>query len=361
MEKVKFGVIGLKGIGQSHINAINQVEEAELTAIADINEALGKSISSRLGVKWYKDYVEMLEKAEIDAVTICTPHHLHHPMALSAVEYGKHILVEKPMAITVDEADEMIRKAEKRNIKLGVVYQFRFNPAFRELKRLIDDMNQIYRVLMEACVFRSQLYYDRDAWRGKWATEGGGALINQTIHYFDLLQWFVGKPIRLYGEIGTLLHNIEVEDIAEATIIFESGAHGIVQVSSIDAPSTVRFEVYGDKGKIIMDNDQIKRYVLEKSLKNHILEGEVWGNPSYKTEEITVDRKGLGHKAVIEDFAKAIIEDREPAVSGENGRVSLEIVNAIILSSFLKKPVRFPIDRVEYRRLFEKLSSKSKD
>jgi len=362
MDKVKFGVVGLKGIGRTHIEGITSTEEAELLAVADINEEEGRTVSSKYGAKWYRDYERMLELEELDAVTICTPHFLHYPMAMKALNHGKHVLVEKPMAITVREADNMIDNARKKGLKLGVVFQHRTNPVNQEIKRLIEtgEIGPIYRVCMEVCGFRTQLYYDRDKWRGKWITEGGGALINQTIHHIDLLQWFAGKPAKLQGQISTMYHDVEVEDIASATILFKNGAHGVLQVSIIDTIRTTRFEICGEKGKILSEDEETKLAILEKDLKEYISEDAVWGTrPEFQWREIEPRSKTKGgHGAIIKDFAQAILEDREPLINGEDGRTSLEIVNAIILSSFEEKAVSFPIDRDAYENLMETLAKK---
>jgi len=361
MKKVKFGVIGLKGIGQTHLNAIVSAGEAELLAVADINEEVGTSVASKYGVEWYKDYEKMLERKDLDVVTICTPHFLHAPMAIEALEYGKHVLVEKPMAVTVSEADGMITKAGRQGLKLGVVFQLRTSPLYREIKRLIEtgELGHVYRVCMEACVFRTQTYYDADAWRGKWATEGGGVLINQVIHYLDLLQWLVGQPAELQGRIGTLLHDIEVEDIASATIQFENGAHGVIQVSTVDLPEKVRYEICADKGKIITEDDEAKRAVLDKSIQEYMSQSKPSPRPEIQWNEMKEERKPLGHTVVIKDFTEAILENREPLVTGEDGRTALEIVNAIILSSFEKKNVSFPVDRQAYDRLMGRLAKRN--
>lgn len=358
MRKIRFGVIGLKGVGQTHIDGIVKSESAELAAVADINEEVGRAASSKYGVEWYRNYEDMLEMKDLDAVSICTPHFLHFPMAIKALKYGKHVLVEKPMAITVKEADQMIEEARKRGLKLGVVYQMRTNPAYRRLREMISSgiIGRVYRVCMEACVFRSQAYYKSDAWRGKWLTEGGGALINQTIHYIDALQWFVGRPAEVYGRIETLYHNIEVEDIASAIIKFENGAHGIIQVSTIDPINILRFEICGERGKIVSEGGgEIKYAILEKTVEEYVTSGEAWIKPAYQWNKIDVEGEafGSGHRRVIEDFARAIIEDREPLVPGEDGRISLEIVNAIILSSFEGRPIKIPIDREVYERLIK--------
>ncbi|HIE14047.1 TPA: Gfo/Idh/MocA family oxidoreductase [Candidatus Bathyarchaeota archaeon] len=359
MKRVKFGVIGLKGVGRSHLRSIKALDLAELSAVADINERIGKEVSSEYNVEWFKDYVEMLEKADIDAVCICTPHFLHYPMACMSLQFEKHVLVEKPMSITVSEADEMINVALRKNLKIGVVFQNRLNPVAIKVKEIIErNLKKIYRVSMEACFFRSQAYYNSDPWRGKWATEGGGVLINQGIHHLDLLQWLVGKPVKLQGQIGTLIHKIEVEDVASATILFEGGSHGVIQLSTIDAPSTVRLEVMGDGGKVIFEGNKITYWALEAPVKNCIQEAEAWGRPKVECREIVVEEKGPGHAGIIEDFAKAILEDRDPLVPGKEGRVSVEIANAIIFSSFTEKTINFPIDRKAYDDLLRKLREK---
>ncbi|MFB0502730.1 MAG: Gfo/Idh/MocA family protein [Candidatus Bathyarchaeia archaeon] len=361
MEKVNFGVIGLKGIGRTHIDAIKEVDEADLVAVADIDEDVGRDVSSQHKVEWYADYVEMLERQDIDAVTICTPHFLHAPMAIKAMEYGKDVLVEKPMAVSVVEADQMIDRAEREGVKLGVVYQYRLNPIQLEIKSIIEGgkIGRILRVCMEACVFRTQAYYNRDTWRGKWATEGGGAMINQTIHYFDLLQWFVGKPRRLHGWVDTMLHEIEVEDIASSAILFENGAHGIVQVSTVDAVPTLRFEIAGERGKLVSEGSGLRLGLLEKSAKEYVLEDVVWGKPSFQWLDVDAkEKEGGGHAEIIRDFARSILEDRNPMITGEDGRASLEIVNAIILSSFEGRPVEFPISRDSYGKLLKRLKQR---
>ncbi|MFQ6095483.1 MAG: Gfo/Idh/MocA family protein, partial [Candidatus Bathyarchaeia archaeon] len=182
---------------------------------------------------------------------------------------------------------------------------------------------------------------------------------NQTIHYLDLLQWLVGKPSKLQGWISTLLHRIEVEDIASSTIIFENGAHGILQVSTIDAPPMVRFEISGSKGKIINEDNEIMLSTLEKPINEYIQEETVWGGARFEWKKVRPKVVNpSGHIAVVKNFARAIIEEREPMVPGIEGRVSLEIVNAIILSNFEGKPVKFPINREKYSRLMEKLKGR---
>jgi len=359
VRKVGFGVIGVKGIGKNHVNSILSAEGAELVAVADINEQEGRSTASSCGVEWYRDYEKMLELKELDAVTICTPHFLHYPMVMRALESGKHVLVEKPMAVTVREADDMIERAGSKGLKIGVVFQYRTDPVNRQIKTMIEtgELGRIYRVCMEACYFRTQSYYNSDAWRGRWATEGGGVLINQAVHDLDLLQWFVGKPARLQGHVSTLYHSVEVEDIASAAILFENGAHGVLQASTVDAVETVRFEICGERGKIVKEGGRTSCARLGKPIKEYVAEKKVWGvQPETEWTELKPEKEvEAGHGAAIKDFVQAILEDRDPLVNGEDGRASLEIANAIVLSSFDGGAVSFPLDRDAYDRLMRKL------
>jgi predicted dehydrogenase len=360
MGKVNFGVIGVRGIGKKHIECIKQIEEADLVAIADINETVGKAASEQYHVEWYVDYKKMLERNDLEAVCVCVPHFLHAPVALDAINYGKHVLVEKPIAMTVGEADKMVSAAKKKGVKLGVMYQYRVEPAYSEMKTILDrgDLGEIYRFIMESCDLRTQAYYDDAPWRGLWKSSGGGVLITQSIHHLDLLQWFLGKPVRLHGWIATKLHRTEVEDLASALISFEGGAQGMIHASLIDAPSITRFEICGDRAKLLSENGDVKLGVLEPPIREFIEKSkEVWIHPKYSWVQITPKARESGYIAILRDFTQALLEDREPLIPGREGIVSLEIVNAIILSHFKGKTVTFPINRNEYARLIQKLQT----
>ena len=358
MKKVKMGVIGVKGIGRTHAEAIASSEKTELRAVTDINEKAGKTVASNYGVEWYRNYEEMLELRDLDAVSICTPHFLHCQMALKSLDYGKHVLVEKPMAISVSEADEMIQKSREKGLKLAVVFNSRMRPINREIKRIIDagEIGEVYRAHLETCIFRTQAYYNRDAWRGRWATEGGGVLINQSIHDIDLFQWFLGRPVKVLGQIDTIYHDIEVEDLASAVILFENGAQGIFQASTIDPITVRRIEICGEKGKIQL-NESLKKAILGKTVKDLISAESVWNvGQKYQWFDVKVEEEERNsHQAIIEDFAEAILFDRKPLVSGEEGRVAIEIVNAIILSSFEGRAISLPMDRRAYDNLLNRL------
>ena len=362
MGVVKFGVIGVGGIGRTHMESVRKAENAELSAVADINEAIGRERAEQFNVKWYADYEEMMEKEEIDAVTVCTPHFLHAPMTVYALKQGKHVLCEKPMALHVQEADEMIDAAEKTGSKLGVISIGRTEPAARWGKNLIErgELGRIYRAEMLQCGIRTGRYYKRATWRGTWSMEGGGSMCNQAIHIIDLLPWYLGEPRVAYGWIANKVHQIEVEDAASAIIIFEDNVPAILQSNNIEVPPADRIELVGNKGRL--RGEWRKGFMFGKHstpIKEFIqTTPNVWGYVKAEWSEFKCPEGWSAHLDIIKDFAEAILEDRDPAFTGYDGRTSLEIINAITLSFFKGSKVVFPVDREEYVDFFEKLKSR---
>ncbi|MCW4020181.1 MAG: Gfo/Idh/MocA family oxidoreductase, partial [Candidatus Bathyarchaeota archaeon] len=305
VKRVKFGIIGT-GVGADFcargFSKIADAGIAELVAVTSRREERAKDFASKWGLTiWCTDHEEMLQKDDLDAVIINTPHYLHCPMALDAMEMGKHVLVDKPMAVNLKEADEMIEKAEKRNVKLGVVFQSRFDPNFRRVKVAADGGKFGRLTLGEAVVewHRTQEYYDNSPWRGCWATEGGGALINQAVHTIDLLLWIMGPPKYLWAQFDTFAHNIEVEDLAVAAIRFENGALGVVQGSTSIYPGLpTRLEIHGTKGTAIMEGENLKRWSIlgeEEAATEETKDGlKSWASPELVP--------ATNHASLIKDF-----------------------------------------------------------
>ncbi|HID91304.1 TPA: Gfo/Idh/MocA family oxidoreductase [Candidatus Bathyarchaeota archaeon] len=342
---LRFGIIGT-GVGASFsAQAVRMVGGgiARLMAVTSRREERAKRFAERWGLaSWYTDYRKMLEEADIDSVIICTPHYLHCPMALEAARAQRHVLVDKPMAISLREADEMIRVAEKAGVKLGVILQGRFDPVARRIRRAIDEGRFGRLILGEAVVewFRTQEYYDGSPWRGAWATEGGGALINQAIHTVDLLRWFMGPVDRLWAQMDTVAHEIEVEDVAAAVVRFESGAMGVIQGSTAVYPGLpTRLEIHGTKGTAIVEGEALKRWSMageEEVAEAGVKEGlRSWARP----ELVPV----TNHASLIEDFVLSVLEDRDPYVSGIEGRKSLELILAIYKSARTGDVIEFPL------------------
>ncbi|MCD6593985.1 Gfo/Idh/MocA family oxidoreductase [Candidatus Bathyarchaeota archaeon] len=343
---VNFGLIGT-GVGATFcaqgLSMIADTGKAKLVAVTSRREERAKEFASKWKLDfWYTDYREMLEKAPIDAVIISAPHYLHYPMAIDSMKAGKHTLVDKPMAISVKETDGMINEAKKRGVKLGVILPSRFDPTYRKLKNAVEEGKFGQLILGEAVVewSRTQEYYDNSPWRGRWATEGGGALINQAIHTIDVLIWIMGSPKYLWAQIDTVAHKIEVEDIAVATVRFENGALGVIQGSTAIYPGLpTRLEIHGTKGTAIVEGETLKRWsvigeeeIVEKKVKE--------GLGSWASPELT---PATNHAALIKDFAEAVLEDREPFVNGAEGKRSIEVIMAIYKSGRSGEVVKFPL------------------
>lgn len=345
MSVFKLGVVGTGVGGEFVVKAAKMLEEEgvlKVTAICGKRPEKTKSFAQKWGIpNYYTDHLEMFRKAELDAVAISTPHYLHFPIAVDAIDAGLHVLVDKPMAINLVEADEMINRARRAGVKLGVILQSRFDEKLRKIKRLVEE-GRLGRLLMgEAVVewFRTQEYYDKSPWRGRWATEGGGALINQAIHTIDLLIWIMGDVESLWALVGTMAHDIEVEDLAVAALRFKNGAFGLIQGSTAIYPGLpTRLEIHGEKGTVIHEGGLIKMIAIEGEetySEKEVVEGlAAWARPEAVPP--------INHRELIRDFIDAVKEDREPYVSGIEGRKSLEVIRAIYWSGRTGKVAKFP-------------------
>ena len=344
MEKeLGFGVIGCGVITPWHIYGILHTKGAKLVAISDMVEERAKKLAQENKVSWYSDYRKMLEREDIDVVNICTPSGTHGEIAIEAAKAGKHIIVEKPMEITLEKCDEMISACRKANVKLATIFQSRFSPSVKRLKKAVTE-GKFGRLILGDMYnkwYRSQEYYDSGKWRGTWKLDGGGALMNQGIHGVDLLQYIMGPVDSLYAYAKTLTHKIEVEDTAVAVINFKSGALGVIETTTSVYPGFSRkLEIHGEKGTVIIEGEDIIRWEFEGE------ESEIKEITSKKKAGTSAKPTAMGkerHRVQIEEMVKAIKENREPLVNGEEGRKAIEIISAIYKSSRTGKPVKFPL------------------
>lgn len=364
---VRIGVVGATGIGGTHRNAIKQVGGAKLTAVCDVVPEFVEQVSKEEKVEGFTDPVKMYKSGLVDAVCICTPHWFHPELTEQAFRNGLHVLVEKPMAVTVSGCDRMITASKKANRVLQVVYQRRYMPhniKFHDMVRK-GVLGRILRVEMACSMFRSQAYYDSGAWRGTWAGEGGGVLLNQGPHPIDAML-FVSclDPVRLLAVNGTQLHRMETEDRCDAMMWYKNGAVGFFHVCTNEWPGTEKIEVVGTGGKLLAEGGKLtfwqNKIPVDKFIKTAT---EKWAHPADAVMKDVTPKPGkkrMSHYALMKDFVDSIAKRRKPAVTGEEGMRSVEVMNAAILSSFTGKPVELPVNRRAYDALMKKLCAASK-
>ncbi|MCZ6677634.1 MAG: Gfo/Idh/MocA family oxidoreductase [Candidatus Poribacteria bacterium] len=368
MDRVRYGIIGIKGVGAKHIELAQQHEKAELTALADVDASAVKQQSEELGVRGFTDYRDMLDAGVVDAVSIATPHHLHAIIGLACLNAGVHIFTEKPLANRVSEADTMIETAKAKGLKLCVGHQYRTYRTPQTMKHLIETgaIGKIMRVLWTWIEFRAESYYARDIWRGTWRHAGGGVLMNQTSHDLDLICWLIGEPVQVSAMIGNQFHEAEIEDVVCASVLFANGAYGSIQLT-INQPRgySIR-QIAGDRGTIMIPDVQS----LAADRPDHLLLGThadalstlvsrtsgIAAQPETTWKTVELLNEPAGHPVLMDSFIDAILNGGEPLVNGESALPAVELINAIVLSGMQKKTVDLPVDRGEYDQLFEALS-----
>jgi predicted dehydrogenase len=364
MDKVRIGVIGVGGMGSGHCNTMGQVAEAQLAAVCDTNPTALEEATTKHGVPGFRKAEELLDSGLVDAVLIATPHYDHPPIAIEAFKRGIHVLSEKPISVTVSQADPMIEEARNSGCVFGVMYQMRSLGRAQVARRLIEEgrLGEIYRTSLVMGWYRSQAYYDSGGWRATWNGEGGGVLINQAPHFLDLFAWFAGLPTRLTGQTRTRLHDIEVEDEAFATLEYANGAHGYLYASTTEAPSHELLEVCGDRGKLVMHGPTLRFVELKKPIRSHVVESkEMWAAPESAEVPLEIPAGGGTHTDITGNFCRAILQQEPLIAPGEEGLMAVELINGIILSGHTGQPVDLPVDRAAYDRLLKQLKRGSKE
>jgi len=364
MKPVRFGVVGVAGIiGGTHVRAIRQIPQAQLVAVTDLDLEAARRIAADSGCELLKNFEWMIKRADIDAVCLCTPHALHAPQAIAALKHGKHVLTEKPLALSVDQADKMIEAAAKHDRKLAVVFQYRHRPAVIAAKRLLDagELGPLYRVTVVHTAFKTQYFYESATWRGTWAGEGGGVLANQAPHFLDLLVHLVGPPTRVMAWNRTLAHSVEVEDCASALVEFPGGAQGYLHFNTFQVPAENRIEIVGDRGALRIEGNEVRLFRPDAPLKQFISgdRSHVYAYPRCREVPVRLEDSEATHAAVLRQFVDAVLRNQPPPCDGAEALKSLELANAMMLSSFTGKPVDLPVGRSAVRRLFRQLAGSS--
>ncbi len=328
-----FGVIGVGIIGRQHVQRLSAPgSPATLVAVADENPAAAQAVATEHGVDAAAGVAELIERPDIDAVVIAVPSGLHAPLAVAALDAGKHVLLEKPIEVTVATADE-IRAAEQRSgAVLSVVSQRRFAAENQYLKRLVTDgvLGRITSATVEVPLWRTQEYYDSGAWRGTWALDGGGALMNQGVHLVDLALWLLGDVEEVYAHTGLLAHeNIEVEDTVTVTARLRSGAlMTFLATTAAYGDLPIRMTVMGDRGSVATESERIVQF--------HSATGEQ--PPVFEP----VDQQA----AQLHDFVAAVRGERPPLVTSAEARSAVAFIEAVYESGRTGRPVRPAADHV---------------
>ena len=355
---IRFGVIGLGVMGQEHARAIASNPLMDLAAATDAQANSGRKVAADLGCKWFDSAEDMIRSGEVDGVVIATPHWLHADLAVSALRAGLHVLCEKPLSVTVAQADEVLEAATQSRGMFVVVHQKRFEPAFLFAKQLLDsgELGSLYRCSMIESAWRSEAYYRSSPWRGTWRGEGGGVLLNQAPHILDRYAWLCGMPETVTARCDTNLHEIEVEDTASAILHHSNGAHGYIHISTIEAPAISRTVLCCDRGRVTIENGKVQVTKLRDSIRERTAnDTQLMGALANETRTLELPSNSDVLSVFYDDFLAAVHGTGSLTCPGHEGRNAVELANAMLLSSAQGTAVNLPLDRQLYSEFIEKM------
>ncbi len=364
---VRLGIAGLGAMGSHHARTVREglVPGCRLTAVCDTD---AKRLESFPGIPPFDSDLEMMRSGTIDAILIATPHYAHTTIGAAALKAGLHVLVEKPISVHVADAKKLIRAHTNPKQIFAAMFNQRADPAFRKIRRMArgGELGAIRRIQWTITDwFRSQAYYDSGGWRATWAGEGGGVLLNQGVHNIDLLIWIFGLPerVRAVCHFGRH-HDIEVEDDVSALLEYSGGATGVLVTSTGEAPGINRLEISGDRGRLTLEKDKLSFLRNEIGTRAHSdSTREGYQPPACREAEIPVNRDappGGQHAAIIRNFVAAI-RDGEPLIApAAEGLGSVELINAMLLSSFQDRSVKLPISPARYTAFLRRRVAESR-
>ncbi|MXZ24691.1 MAG: Gfo/Idh/MocA family oxidoreductase [Caldilineaceae bacterium SB0665_bin_21] len=345
MRPLRFAIIGTGNIGRIQAEAMARIPDARLTVVCNRGSRAGMDLAKAHGAEWFPHYQDAVQHPEVDVVSICTPSGTHAEIAETAAAAGKHLLVEKPLDITLPRVDRILSAASRANVTLASVFPLRFMKGVRQVKQALDAGRLGRLTMADAYVkwYRPPAYYEV-GWRGTWKLDGGGALMNQSIHSIDLLQWLAGPVDYVFARTATLSHDIETEDTATALLGFAHGGMGVIQGATSCWPGTAaRIELQGPQGTIVLEEGRIVTWQLADADDE---EEAAMLSLEAGTGSGSQDPAGIGsenHRQQILDLIEAIHGDRAPAVAGDEGRKAVEIVRAIYRSATTGMPVQLPL------------------
>lgn len=357
MTRIRTALIGCGKVGRIQAEALRALPDSEFVAVCDSDRGRAEAFAGRYGVRPHTDVPAMIAESGVQAVFICTPHPLHARPAIQAAEAGVHALVEKPLAANLDDCDAMVAAARRAGVKLGVVSQRRWYEPVLRMKRAIDA-GKIGRPVLGTFTmysWRDEAYYKSDPWRGRWDTEGGGVLINQSPHMIDLLTWLMDdQVVEVSGYWANLNHPyVEVEDSAVAILRFRGGGLGSIVTSLSQKPGIhTRIHIHGSSGASVgVETDRGATFIAGMTPIAEPPLNDLWTIPGeehhlevFQAEDRTrfaaIDATAHYHMLQIQDFLRAILEDRPPKVAGDDGRSVVALVQAIYRSNREGRPIR---------------------
>lgn len=342
MNKIRVGLLGCGRISYKHLEALSRLDQdVEIICVCDIIRERADEKAKEINAKAYYDYDEMLNNEEIDLVSICTPSGLHVEHGVKAAEKGINVVTEKPMAVNIKAAEELIKACDKNNVQLFVVKQNRLNKTVQLVKRAIDKkrFGKIYMVIVNVLWTRPQKYYDAAKWRGTWELDGG-AFMNQASHYVDMVEWLIGPVDSVMAHTGTLARKIETEDTGAVSIRFRNGAIGSINVTMLTYPKNLEgsITILGEKGTVRIGGvavNKIEEWTFEEYDDDDKLVEEV--------EYIPDNVYGFGHLGYYENVIKTLRGTEEANTDGRSGKKSVELIQAIYLSSRDGEKVNLPL------------------
>ena len=327
--KHRIGILGGGNISDSHLRAAMEIDALEIAGVCGNNAEKVRNLADKAGIKGFTDETRFFQECPMDLVAIGSPSGLHAGQGIKAANQGIHVLVDKPIDITTQKADQLIAACRENGVKLGVFFQDRVSKGAQELKELVENGKLGNPLLATAHVkwYRGPEYYGDSRWRGTWALDGGGAILNQGTHTLDLLIWLLGNPRRVFGISRTMLHKIETEDTAVAVIEFDSGVLATYEAATSAYPGQPR-KIYltGSRGTASLVHDRLEKVaILGEENAGEAKEREE--APENTSSPVVSDASG--HRRIMEDFLEAIEQDRPPMCDGADARRSVRLVEAI--------------------------------
>lgn len=357
-QKLRYGLIGVGAnvYGMHHPGL--QLDTVDVVGVCDLREDVNERAQGEWEAPAFTDYRQMIDETKPDVVVIMTPHPWHAPMAIYALEAGCHVLVEKPMADEVAQAQAMIDAANKAGKILAVNFQQRLRPEIMKAKELIDSgqLGRIQHVDIKITWTRTALYYTQVDWRGTWDGEGGAVLLNQAPHELDLLCHLIGMPAQVFAWTRTTVHDIACEDTIQAVVEWDHGALGTLHISTAEAGQPQRFEIIGTGGHLAIRHGGLSFKQFDVPVDEFIrTSDQAFAAPQLTEVAVEIPEGAGDHRSVHQNLYEAIVNGQPLNAPGSNGIYGLELANAMTFSSYTNRPVTFPLDYAAYSRMLANL------